>query len=150
LHTNDAIGGITRLIDMGIEPFLVSTSVRAFIAQRLVRRLCEECKTEADYPAGYLESMGFIVPKGKAVFKNVGCDACRQTGYQGRTAIFEICMISPRLQDMIAKNHAQNDLQAVAIEEGMQYLRENGWMRVLDGVTTIEEVLRVTAEEGSH
>jgi len=148
LHTNDAIGGITRLIDMGIEPFLVSTSVRAFIAQRLVRRLCPECKAEADYPAEYLDQLGFKLPSGKAIYKANGCDACRQTGYQGRTAIFEICMVSPRLQDMIAKNRSQADLQAVAVEEGMQYLRENGWGRVLDGVTTVEEVLRVTAEEG--
>ncbi len=147
LHTNDAIGGITRLIDMGIEPFLVSTSVRAFIAQRLVRRLCEECKAEGDYPADYLDQLGFHLPPGKKIYRANGCDSCRQTGYQGRTAIFEICMISPQLQDMIAKNRSQTDLQAVALEEGMQYLRENGWTRVLDGVTTVEELLRVTAEE---
>jgi len=150
LHTNDAIGGITRLIDMGIEPFLVSTSVRAFIAQRLVRRLCPECKTEAAYPPGHLEQMGLVLPPGRTIYKIVGCDACRQTGYQGRTAIFEICMVSSRLQDMIAKNCSHNDLQAVAIEEGMEFLRENGWERVLAGVTTVEEVLRVTAAEGSH
>lgn len=150
LHTNDAIGGITRLIDMGIEPFLVSSSVRAFIAQRLVRRLCEDCKTEADNESTALEKLGFHLPPGKTIYKATGCDACRQTGYQGRTAIFEICMVSPRLQDMIARNCSQTDLLETAVEEGMQYLRENGWMRVLDGVTTVEEVLRVTAEEGSH
>jgi len=150
LHTNDAIGGITRLIDMGIEPFLVSTAVRAFIAQRLVRRLCDECKTPASYPPEHLEALGVTCPPGRTIYKAVGCDACRQTGYQGRTAIFEVCMISPRLQEMIAKNHSQADLQAVAVEEGMQYLRENGWARVLEGVTTLEEVLRVTAEEGTH
>jgi general secretion pathway protein E/type IV pilus assembly protein PilB len=150
LHTNDAIGGITRLIDMGIEPFLVSTSVRAFIAQRLVRRLCEECKVEADYPEGHLEQMGFHLPAGRKIYKTVGCDACRQTGYQGRTAIFEICMVSSRIQDMIAKNGSYNEMQAVALTEGMEVLRENGWRRVLDGVTTVEEVLRVTAAEGGH
>lgn len=150
LHTNDAIGGITRLIDMGIEPFLVSTSVRAFIAQRLVRRLCEECKAETEYPAGHLEQMGFVRPPGAKIFKSVGCDACRQTGYQGRTAIFEICMVSPKLQDMIARNAPYNEMQAVAVQEGMDFLRENGWERVLAGVTTVEEVLRVTAEEGAH
>jgi general secretion pathway protein E len=150
LHTNDAIGGITRLIDMGIEPFLVSTSVRAFIAQRLVRRLCPECKAEAQYPAGHLEQMGFALPAGKVIYKAAGCDACRQTGYQGRTAIFEICMVSPRIQDMISRNSPHNDLQAVAVQEGMTFLRENGWGRVLDGATTVEEVLRVTAEEGAH
>lgn len=150
LHTNDAIGGITRLIDMGIEPFLVSTSVRAFIAQRLVRRLCETCKAAADYPPGHLEQMGFVLPPGAKIYKAVGCDACRQTGYEGRTAIFEICMVSPRLQDMISRNAPHNEMQAVAVEEGMSFLRENGWERVLAGVTTLEEVLRVTAEEGAH
>lgn len=150
LHTNDAIGGITRLIDMGIEPFLVSTSVRAFIAQRLVRRLCEECKAEASYPPGHLESMGFSPVPGQKLYKAVGCDACRQTGYQGRTAIFEICMVSPRLQDMISKNVSHNEMQAVAVEEGIQFLRESGWERAAAGVTTVEEVLRVTAEEGAH
>ncbi len=150
LHTNDAIGGITRLIDMGIEPFLVSTSVRAFIAQRLVRRLCEECKVETVYPQGHLEQMGFVIPPDKKIYKSVGCDACRQTGYQGRTAIFEICMVSPKLQNMIAQHSQYNEMQAVAVEEGMDFLRENGWERVLAGVTTVEEVLRVTAEEGAH
>lgn len=150
LHTNDAIGGITRLVDMGIEPFLVATSVRAFIAQRLVRRLCEECKTEASYPPGQLEQMGFSIPPGRKIHQATGCDACRGTGYQGRTAIFEICLVSPRIQDMIAKNASHNEMQAVAEQEGMAHLRENGWARVLDGVTTVEEVLRVTAEEGGH
>lgn len=149
LHTNDAIGGIIRLIDMGIEPFLVSTSVRAFIAQRLVRRLCEECKEEAVYPDGHLEAMGFVLPPGKTIYRAVGCDACRQTGYQGRTAIFEICLVSPKMQELIGKNSPHNTMQALADEEGMEGLRENGWDRVLSGVTTLEEVLRVTAEEGS-
>jgi len=150
LHTNDAIGGITRLIDMGIEPFLVATSVRAFIAQRLVRRLCPECKAPANFPPGHVESLGFSLPPGTTIYKAVGCDACRQTGYQGRTAVFEICLVSPTLQDMIARNCPHNEMQAVAVKEGMQFLRENGWERVLEGITTLEEVLRVTAEEGAH
>lgn len=150
LHTNDAIGGITRLIDMGIEPFLVSTSVRAFIAQRLVRRLCEECKEVADYPEGYLEKMGFVAPVGKTIYKAAGCEACRQTGYQGRTAIFEICPVSGRIADLIAQKAAYSELQAVALEEGMVFLRENGWERVLSGVTSVQEILRVTAQDGGR
>lgn len=150
LHTNDAIGGITRLVDMGIEPFLVATSVRAFIAQRLVRRLCEECKEPVTYPPGYLDGLGFKVTPGLNIYRAMGCDSCRQTGYQGRTAIFEICLVTSRIQDMIAKNRSQQDLQTAAVEEGMNFLRENGWERVLAGVTTLEEVLRVTAAEGLH
>jgi type II secretory ATPase GspE/PulE/Tfp pilus assembly ATPase PilB-like protein len=150
LHTNDAIGGITRLVDMGIEPFLVATSVRAFIAQRLVRRLCEECKEPAKYPSGYLDGLGFTIPPEQQIFSAKGCDACRQTGYQGRTAIFEICLVTSRIQDMIAKGRSYKDLQTAAVEEGMNFLRENGWQRVLAGTTTLEEVLRVTAAEGLH
>jgi type II secretory ATPase GspE/PulE/Tfp pilus assembly ATPase PilB-like protein len=148
LHTNDAIGGITRLIDMGIEPFLVSSSVRAFIAQRLVRRLCEECRQETTYTPEYLKMIGFDLPADAKIYRAHGCDACRSTGYQGRTAIFEICMISPKLADMIARRAPYSELSAVAIDEGMKALRFNGWERVLEGKTTVEEVLRVTAEEG--
>jgi type II secretory ATPase GspE/PulE/Tfp pilus assembly ATPase PilB-like protein len=148
LHTNDAIGGITRLIDMGIEPFLVSSSVRAFIAQRLVRRLCEDCRTETTYAPEHLRTIGFDLPPGARIYRAAGCDACRNTGYQGRTAIFEICMVSPKIADMIARSASYGDLSAVAMEEGMKALRLNGWERVLEGKTTVEEVLRVTAEEG--
>jgi general secretion pathway protein E len=147
LHTNDAIGGITRLFDMGIEPFLVANSVRAFIAQRLVRVLCPHCKKRAEYPGGYLKRIGFPLESAGSVMAAAGCEACRTTGYQGRAAIYEICLISPRMQDLITQNKPASILRAVAIEEGMVPLRQYGWNKVVAGFTTIEEVVRVTAAD---
>jgi general secretion pathway protein E len=147
LHTNDAIGGITRLFDMGIEPFLVANSVRAFIAQRLVRVLCPHCKKRAEYPSGYLKRIGFPLESAGSVMAAAGCEACRTTGYQGRAAIYEICLISPRMQDLITQNKPASILRAVAIEEGMVPLRQYGWNKVIAGFTTIEEVVRVTAAD---
>jgi general secretion pathway protein E len=147
LHTNDAIGGITRLFDMGIEPFLVANSVRAFIAQRLVRVLCPYCKKRAEYPGGYLKRIGFPLESAGTVLAAVGCEACRATGYQGRAAIYEICLVSARLQDLITQNKPASILRAVAVEEGMVPLRQYGWNKVIAGFTTIEEVVRVTAAD---
>jgi general secretion pathway protein E len=147
LHTNDAIGGITRLFDMGIEPFLVANSVRAFIAQRLVRVLCPYCKKRAEYPGGYLKRIGFPLESAGSVLAAVGCEACRATGYQGRAAIYEICLVSPRMQDLITQNKPASILRAVAVEEGMVPLRQYGWNKVIAGFTTIEEVVRVTAAD---
>jgi type II secretory ATPase GspE/PulE/Tfp pilus assembly ATPase PilB-like protein len=147
LHTNDAIGGITRLLDMGIEPFLAGSSVRAFIAQRLVRVLCPRCKHPGEYSTQYFRKIGFVPDKDHVPYAAVGCHACRNTGYQGRAAIYEICMVSPRIQDMIVAGKAASALKAVAVEEGMVPLRQYGWIKVYEGVTTIEEVVRVTAAE---
>src|SRR4029077_6773964 len=96
LHTNDAIGGITRLVDMGVEPFLVGSSVRAFIAQRLVRVLCPRCKHPGEYSFEYFRKVGFVPDKDRVPYAAAGCHACRNTGYQGRAAIYEICMVSAR------------------------------------------------------
>ena len=147
LHTNDAIGGITRLFDMGVEPFLVANSVRAFIAQRLVRVLCPHCKKRAEYSAGYLKRIGFPLESAGSVQTAVGCEACRVTGYQGRAAIYEICLVSARLQDLITQSKAASILRTVAVEEGMVPLRQYGWSKVIAGLTTIEEVVRVTAQD---
>jgi general secretion pathway protein E len=145
LHTNDAIGGITRLLDMGIEPFLVANSVRAFIAQRLVRVLCVHCKKRAEYSNEYLSRVGFPLESVSSILTVAGCEACRATGYQGRAAIYEICLVSHRLQDLITQNKPASRLRTVAIEEGMVPLRQYGWKKVVAGLTTIEEVVRVTA-----
>lgn len=147
LHTNDAIGGITRLLDMGVEPFLVSSSVRAFLAQRLVRVLCPNCRRPADYPREYLAEIGFPVRHAEHIRKAVGCERCRFTGYTGRRAIMEICTLSPRLEEMITAREPGTVLRPVAIAEGMLPLRQDGWSKVVAGQTTIEEVLRVTVSD---
>jgi general secretion pathway protein E/type IV pilus assembly protein PilB len=147
LHTNDAVGGITRLLDMGVEPFLVGSSVRAFIAQRLVRRLCPHCSQSAKYNPEHLREIGFPLEWAEKIRRPVGCEKCRNTGYAGRTALFEICLMSTRLQELIQRRAPASELRDIAIREGMVPLRKDGWNRVAQGVTSIEEVLRVTATE---
>jgi general secretion pathway protein E/type IV pilus assembly protein PilB len=147
LHTNDAIGGITRLIDMGIEPFLVSSAVRAFIAQRLVRLLCPRCKAPASHPEKYLKEIGFPLQHAGSAFQAKGCDHCRGTGYAGRSAIYEICLISNRIADLITQRKPANALRAAAVEEGMIPLRQYGFAKVVAGTTTVEEVVRVTSAD---
>jgi general secretion pathway protein E len=147
LHTNDSVGGITRLLDMGVEPFLVGTAVRVFIAQRLVRRLCPHCRVEDEVGAQYLQSQGVAIPEGAIIYKPNGCRHCHGTGYVGRIALFEICRISPRMQELIQAKSPGGSMKRVAMEEGLVPLRVQGWSRVLDGTTSVEEVLRVTAAE---
>jgi general secretion pathway protein E len=147
LHTNDAIGGITRLVDMGVQPFLVASSVRAFLAQRLVRLLCTNCKRPAHHSKAFLEQAGFPMAHASRVMQAAGCDECRQTGYQGRAALFEICLVSPALQEMISQGKSGEVLRTKALQEGMIPLRQDGWNRVIAGATTVEEVVRVTAAD---
>lgn len=145
LHTNDSVGGITRLIDMGVEPFLVGSSVRAFIAQRLVRRLCPVCKVVDDVSPEYLQQLGFV--SDGPIYKAAGCEACRNSGYQGRIAIYEICRVSSKLQDLIQRKAPAGQMKELARQEGMYTVRENGWLRVREGITSLGEVMRVTAAE---
>jgi general secretion pathway protein E len=147
LHTNDAIGGITRLIDMGVQPFLVSSSVRAFLAQRLVRVLCPACSKPAQHSPAFLKQVGFPVAYADRIKQAVGCEHCRHTGYEGRAALFEICLITPAMQDMIVQGKSAEALRARALQEGMVPLRQDGWNRVIAGNTTLEEVVRVTAAD---
>jgi general secretion pathway protein E len=147
LHTNDAIGGITRLVDMGIERFLVANAVRAFIAQRLVRVLCSHCKRLAQHPESYLKQIGFPLEHTSNAMAAVGCERCRLTGFQGREAIFEICLVSAQLQDMITQGRPESVLRSVAVQDGMIPLRQYGWSKVIGGFTTVEEVVRVTAAD---
>ncbi len=144
LHTNDAVSGITRLLDMGIEPFLLASVVRCFLAQRLVRKICPDCSTEATYDADYLRENEFTVPPGTKLLRGKGCDTCRQTGYRGRFAIFEVCVITEELRRKIIRKETGSALKAQAISDGMESLRTDGWRRVLKGQTTVEEVVRVT------
>ena len=145
LHTNDAVGGITRLLDMDVEPFLLSSVVKSFIAQRLVRTVCPECTQLVDYPREYLAEIGFPVKEHGTQFqRGAGCDHCRHTGYQGRTAIYEVCLITEPLRKLIMQKRDGGELKQCAIAEGMETLRQDGWRRVVQGKTTIEEVVRVT------
>ena len=149
LHTNDAVGGITRLLDMGIEPFLLSSTVRAFLAQRLVRTICPHCSAPAEYAEEHLREINFPVDEGHTFQRGTGCDQCRQTGYQGRMAIHEICVITDRLRRLVVAKANGGDLKAAAVAGGMKTLRHDGWRRVIEGRTTVEEVLRVTQEDES-
>src|SRR2546423_4400225 len=145
LHTNDAVGGITRLLDMDVEPFLLASVVKAFIAQRLVRTTCPHCLEWVDYPHEYLVEIGFPVKElGTRFRRGSGCDQCRQTGYQGRAAIYEICLVTEPLRKLIMQKRDGGELKQCAITEGMETLRQDGWRRVAQGKTTIEEVVRVT------
>jgi general secretion pathway protein E len=147
LHTNDAVGGITRLLDMGVEPFLVGSAVRSFIAQRLVRKLCPHCAQPTEYKEEDLRGFGYPVEWAEKIRRPTGCERCRNTGYAGRSAIFEICMMSNRLQESIQRRAPGSELREIAMREGMAPLRKAGWDRVSQGVTSIEEVLRVTSSE---
>jgi general secretion pathway protein E len=144
LHTNDAVGGITRLLDMDVEPFLLASVVKAFIAQRLVRTICSECAELVEYPSEYLAEIAFPSELGTKFQRGAGCDNCRHTGYQGRTAIYEICVVSEPLRKLIMQKRDGGELKQCAIAEGMVTLRQDGWRRVEQGKTTIEEVVRVT------
>jgi general secretion pathway protein E/type IV pilus assembly protein PilB len=147
LHTNDAIGGITRLLDMGVQPFLVSSSVRAFLAQRLVRVLCPSCRKPAQHAPAFLRQIGFPMAFADRIQQAVGCEHCRHTGYEGRAALFEICLVTPGLQEMIAQGKSSDVLRTRALQDGMVPLRQDGWNRVIAGTTTVEEVVRVTAAD---
>src|SRR6266540_3188346 len=145
LHTNDAVGGITRLLDMDVEPFLLASVVKAFLAQRLVRTVCPDCIETVEYPREYLAEIGFPVKElGTSFRRGAGCDQCRQTGYQGRAAIYEICLITEPMRKLIMQKRDGGELKQCAITEGMETLRHDGWRRVAQGRTTIEEVVRVT------
>ena len=144
LHTNDAVGGITRLLDMDVEPFLLASVVKAFIAQRLVRTICSDCKEVVGYPVEYLNEIGALVTPDLKYYRGAGCENCRQTGYQGRLAIYEICVVTEPLKRLIMQKRDGGELKQCAIAQGMLTLRQDGWRRVAEGKTTIEEVVRAT------
>lgn len=147
LHTNDALGGIGRLIDMGVEPFLLSAAVRAFLAQRLVRRLCQTCRRPISLTDEEKRELG--VPEGLAgtPYESVGCDHCRNTGFTGRLAIYEIVLLTTPMQDLIAHAAQASEVKALAFREGYIPMREYGWRKVMNGDTTIEEIISVTSSE---
>jgi general secretion pathway protein E/type IV pilus assembly protein PilB len=145
LHTNDAVGGISRLLDMGIEPFMISSSVRAFQAQRLVRTLCPFCKQPNHYEDSYLSAIGFPLEWRDKLCRPVGCRSCRGTGFSGRLAIMEICLMSEKLQEKINSRATAMEFKAQALADGMIPMRYYGFRKASEGITTLEEVLTVTA-----
>ncbi|MCE9605982.1 MAG: Flp pilus assembly complex ATPase component TadA [Planctomycetia bacterium] len=150
LHTNDAAGAYTRLIDMGVEPFLVAGTVEAVMAQRLVRKLCGECKRAYEPDVEELPR-DFPVARWQAakspLYQSVGCRACRQTGFAGRLGLFELMVTSEPIRQLAHDRVSSYKIKQAAIGEGMRTLREDGWLKVLEGRTTIEEVARVTKGE---
>ncbi|MFB7885664.1 GspE/PulE family protein [Microbacterium sp. NPDC056057] len=146
LHTNDAPSALTRLTEIGCEPFLVATALSAVIAQRLSRRLCMRCREPLVETSEVLNALGFPhdpadVPE---LYKAVGCPACSGTGYRGRVALHEIMTLSDEIESLVVTRSTGSEIRQVALEQGMISLREDGWSKVAQGLTTIEEVLRVT------
>jgi len=146
LHTNDAAGAFTRLIDMGVEPYLVASSLEGAMAQRLVRRICPHCKEE-------VKAGEHALPNGVAehvqgpVYRGAGCDRCMGTGYHGRIGIFELLPVTERVRELIMRRTGSNVVKDAACQAGMRTLREDGWDKVRAGVTTVDEILRVTKED---
>ncbi len=147
LHTNDAPGAVTRLIDMGVEPYLVASSLEAVLAQRLVRVLCKHCKQPDTSPTTAAIKAQTGIPADTTVFRAVGCRECRNTGYHGRHAIFEWMDIDNDLRQLVLKNVSSGEIAALAKRNGLRVLSEDGWRLVSKGVTTPEEVLRVTKDQ---
>ena len=148
LHTNDSSSAVTRLIDMGIEPFLVTSSVNAILAQRLVRRLCKTCREPVEPNQESLQSIG-IMPEmleGRTIYGDKGCPDCLQTGHRGREGIFELLLMDDDIKSTILRTSDANAIKKIGVANGMSTLRMDGARKVLEGITTIEEIFRVTEQ----
>jgi general secretion pathway protein E len=150
LHTNDASSAVTRLLDMGVEPFLISSSVLAMMAQRLVRILCPACREPTEPSPATLRELGLTAdnsarPEGQ-FYQAKGCPACHGTGYRGRTGIYELLVIDDTVRALIMQQANANTIKAAAMQRGMRTLLQDGTSKILQGRTTAEEVLRVTQE----
>jgi type IV pilus assembly protein PilB len=147
LHTNDAPSAVTRMIEIGCEPFLVATALSAVVAQRLARRLCDRCRQPANEPVEVLDSLGFPYDPQHPpqIFRAVGCVVCSHTGYRGRIALHEVMTLSERIEQLVVTRATGTEIRAQALEEGMVSLRNDGFAKVAQGLTTIDEVLRVAA-----
>jgi type IV pilus assembly protein PilB len=146
VHTNDAPSTIMRLVDMGIERYLIASSLVLILAQRLVRKICPHCKEKIDVPPNALKEIGFNEEEAKtiSVYKGKGCEKCNNTGYKGRVAIYEVMPISDKIRDMILHEASMNEIKQQAIAEGMSTLRMSGLKKIKEGITTIEEVMNAT------
>jgi len=146
LHTNNAPSAVVRLLDMGIAPFLVSSSLLMVVAQRLCRRICPECREPAEASISTLLDAGFNPEEVESarIYRGAGCGACANTGYRGRTAIHEVLSMSPDIQDAVVKRRSSTEIAEIAVKHGMRTLRDAGLRKVANGVTTLDEVIRVT------
>jgi type IV pilus assembly protein PilB len=145
LHTNDAPSRVVRLINIGVEPFLISAALNAILAQRLVRRICPNCAAPVD--SGSAREMEYLTRIGRAdmqLTRGKGCDMCRNTGYKGRVGLYELLVLSDQIRDLIPRNPSIMDLKRVACEEGMRTLQDDGLDKVALGRTTVEEIMRVS------
>jgi type IV pilus assembly protein PilB len=150
IHTNDAPSSIARLLDLGVEPFLITATMEGIVAQRLVRRICQNCKTEFEPTEAQLSELGLLPEdvKGKKFHYGRGCSRCNKTGYRGRTALYEIMRFNDEIRELIMNQASTNILRKAAQKSGMKLLRENGLAAIYDGVTTIDEVVKETIFEG--
>ena len=145
LHTNDAAGAFPRLIDMGVEPFLIASAVAGVMGQRLCRRLCQKCMKEVPLDAKYYTLP--YPPESNTVFEPVGCDACTRTGYKGRRALFEVLEVDEDIEGAIVRRENATQIRNLSLSKGMKTLREDGWAKVFRGVTSVKEIMRVTEEQ---
>ncbi len=146
LHTNDAVSAITRLVNMGVEPYLIGAALDVVLAQRLVRRICPKCRQAYEPQRSLrktLERMGFACP---GFYKGVGCRSCRNTGYKGRLAIHELLVIDDEIRDAVVAHHSVGQLRKLAAKAGMIDLRSDGFRKVREGVTTVEEILHAAGD----
>jgi type IV pilus assembly protein PilB len=149
VHTNDAASTIMRLVNMDVEPFLIADSVVLVVAQRLVRRLCTKCRTKHNLTQDALVDIGFSKEEASKakVYKPVGCNECHNTGYKGRTGLFEVMEITDEIRDLILSRAQSKEIKKKALERGMLTLRRSGLIKIMDGITSVEEVLRETIRD---
>ena len=145
LHTNDAAGAFPRLIDMGVEPFLIASAVAGVMGQRLCRRLCPQCRKEVPLDMKYYTLD--VPPERDTVFEPAGCDSCTRTGYKGRRALFEVLEVDEDIEGAIVRRENATQIRNISLSKGMKTLREDGWAKVFAGVTSVKEVMRVTEEQ---
>jgi general secretion pathway protein E len=146
LHTNDAAGAVSRLLEMGVEDYLLASSLLGVLAQRLVRKVCAKCRRPAEVTAAVMREIGGNGAAGE-VYEGEGCDDCARTGYRGRSGIFELLLVNDVIRPLILKRSSADIIKDASVQQGMRTLREDGWQKVRTGVTTVAEVVRVTQEE---
>jgi type IV pilus assembly protein PilB len=149
VHTNDAPSTINRLLNMGIEPFLIASSVNLIMAQRLARVVCPKCREPVDVPASVMIDLGVPPEEAKDIhgFRGTGCQNCGNTGYRGRSALYEVMRMTESLRELVLSGASAAELKRQAMTDGMKTLRQSGVEKLLEGVTTVEEIMRVTMND---